>query len=162
NNYNALMLCIITQPHRPVIEVAPDVPIELSQLTDKCLQKERDKRLRSAGELAIELERIYARITQTPLTRPERHISLSIPPPDGTTQDGWFKVRTGNGQSKVSPAVLIGGLIAMLGLVGGGLALAGATAEVPREPDKLGPSINALVARAETQLTESAAREKTK
>lgn len=162
NNYNALMLCIITNPHRSVIEVAPDVPLELSQLCDKCLQKDRDKRLPSAGDLANELERIYSKLTQTPLTRPERHISLSIPPIDGPTQHGWFKVRTANGQSKVSPGVLVGALIALLGLVGGGFALAGATAESPKELDELAPQINALVARAETQFTEAAADEKTR
>lgn len=162
NNYNALMLCIITNPHRPVIEVAPDIPLELSQLTDKCLQKDRDKRLRSAGELAIELERIYATLTQTPLTRPERHISLSIPPPDGPTQHGWFKVRTANGQSKLSPGVLIGALIALIGLVGGGFALAGGTAPSSKQPEKFGPSVNAMVARAETQFTEAEADAKTR
>lgn len=161
NNYNALMLCIITNPHRSVIEVAPDIPLELSQLCDKCLQKDRDKRLPSAGDLANELERIYSKLTQTPLTRPERHISLSIPPVDGPTQHGWFKVRTANGQSKVSPSVLVGALIALMGLVGGGFALAGATSEAPKEVDEFGPQVNALVARAETQFTEAAADEKT-
>jgi serine/threonine protein kinase len=162
NNYNALMLCIITQPHKPVVEIAPHIPLELSQLTDLCLQKDRDNRLRSTGELAIELERIYSKLTQTPLARPERHISLSIPPGDGPTQHGWFKVRTRNGQSRLSPGVLIGALIALVGLVGGGFALAGSAAEVAKAPDKFGPSVNALVARAQTQFTEAAADAKTK
>lgn len=162
NNYNALMLCIITQPHRPAIEIAPDIPLELSQLTDMCLHKDREKRLRSTGELANHLERIYATLTQTPLTRPERHISLSIPPIDGPTQHGWFKVRTRNGQSKVSPGVLTGALIALIGLVGGGFALAESNMESVKAPDKFGPSVNALVARAETQFTEAAANAKTR
>ncbi len=162
NNYNALMLCIITNPHRAVIEVAPDVPLELSQLCDRCLEKDRDKRLRSADELAGELERIYSKLTQTPLTRPERHITLSMPPADGPTQHGWFKVRTANGQSKVSPGVLIGGLIALLGLLGGGFALAGATGSATKELDEFTPAVNALVARAESQFTEAVAHEKTR
>src|SRR5690606_37132548 len=95
------------------------------------------------------------------ITRPERHISLSIPPVDGPTQHGWFKVRTANGQSKVSPGVLIGAMIALVGLVGGGFALAGATADAPKELDEFAPQVNALVARAETQFTEAMADEKT-
>ncbi len=155
NNYNALMLRIITQPHRPAIEVAPEIPPELSVLTDRCLQKNRDDRLRSADDLANELERIYATLTLTPLMRPERHISLSIPPADGTTQHGWFKVRTRNGQKQLSPAVMIAGVVALLGVIGGGFALAGSGAEAARVSSKFGPSVNALVARAETRFTEA-------
>jgi serine/threonine protein kinase len=163
NNYNALMLCIITQPHRPVIEVAPDVPLELSQLVDCCLHKERNRRLRSAGELAGHLEHIYSRLTQTPLHRPERH--LSMPPiGDGTTQHGWFKVRTASGQSKISPGVLVGAALAMVGLVGGGLAIADASASAGGtvQAGKLGGTISVIAARAESQFTQAAAEHETR
>jgi serine/threonine-protein kinase len=162
NNYNALMLCIITQPHRPVIEIAPDVPLELSQLVDRCLFKERERRVRSAGELANELERIYSRLTQTPLNQPERHFSL--PPADGTTQHGWFKVRTASGQSRISPGVLIGAAMAMVGLVGGGLALADASASAAAPPPagKLSSTINVVAARAESQFTQAVAEAETR
>ena len=77
-NYNALMLAIISEPHLPVIERRPDCPPALSVLIDKLLSKNREDRIESAQELASTLERIYATLTSTPLTLPER--TLSIPP----------------------------------------------------------------------------------
>jgi serine/threonine-protein kinase len=55
-NYNALMLSIITKEHRKVCEVAPHVPIALSELVDQALSKEREKRIGTASELADRLE----------------------------------------------------------------------------------------------------------
>jgi serine/threonine-protein kinase len=159
NNYNALMLRIITQPHRSVIEVAPEVTPELSALVDKLLEKERDKRVKTAGELADKLERIYSKMTSTPLSRPERHIT--IPPPDGPTQHGWFKVRTATGGSKFAPAVLIGAGLALLGLVGGGVALYQSSTEASAAAQRLGPEVNSVVARARTEFTEQVARSET-
>jgi serine/threonine-protein kinase len=158
NNYNALMVRIITEKHRPVTDLAPDVPLELSALVDQTLEKNRKKRVPTSGELADRLERIYAKMTQTPLHRPER--VLSLPPPDGVTQHGWFKVRTASGQSKVSPAVILLALVAVLGFVGGGIALARSNASV--EPvAQVGAAVNVVVARAEKEYTEAVAGQRT-
>jgi serine/threonine-protein kinase len=64
-NYNALMLAIITQPHKPVAEIAPGVPGELSQIVDRALAKDRDQRIGTARELAERLEFIATRITES-------------------------------------------------------------------------------------------------
>jgi len=161
NNYNALMLCIITEPHRPVIEVAPEVPLDLSLLVDKLLQKDREDRVKSAGELAQQLERIYSKLTATPLSRPERNNSF---PPDGVTQNGWFKGRTRSGGTTVSPALLIGAGLAIVGLVGGGLALAsaagGGDALVPA--GRLGAAVNVVVERAQSEYKGAIADAKTR
>jgi serine/threonine protein kinase len=159
NNYNALMLRIITAPHRSVIEVAPEVPAELSALVDKLLEKDRDKRVRTAGELADKLERIYSKMTSTPLSRPERHIT--IPPPDGTTQHGWFKVRTATGGSKFSPPLLLGAGLALLGLLGGGVALYQANTDAAAVATRLGPKVTSVAARARTEFSEHLARSET-
>jgi eukaryotic-like serine/threonine-protein kinase len=158
SNYNALMVAIITEGHTPVVELAPEVPLELSALIDQCLEKNRNKRIKTSGELANRLERIYSRLTQTPLTRPER--IMSIPPMDGSTQHGWFKVRTASGQSKLSPSVLIGGVIALVGLLGGGLALATNTTPVATA-SRMAAAVNMVVARAEQKLAETVAEERT-
>lgn len=55
-NYNALMLAIITRPHRPAIDAAPGVPAELSRIIDRCLTKERSHRIGTARELSELLE----------------------------------------------------------------------------------------------------------
>ncbi len=49
-NYNALLISIIQEPHRPVNELA-EVDLELSQIIDKGLEKDRDERWQSMEEL---------------------------------------------------------------------------------------------------------------
>ena len=159
NNYNALMLCIITQPHRPAIELAPHIPPDLSHLIDQLLTKEPNNRVKSSGELATQLERIYAKLTDTPLTRPERHISIP-PPADYPTQHGWFKVRTASGKSRFSPAIIVGAVLASVGLVVGGLALADSDDSVVA-PARLGNAVTAIAARAESAYTAALAEQKT-
>jgi eukaryotic-like serine/threonine-protein kinase len=113
-NYNALMLTIITKPHRPAHEIAPGVPPEISQLIDRCLAKDRNQRVGTARELAERLEAAAASRqsgaypgftakvpTLMPGYSPLRHQSNpslpSIPPPPGmpsgmpvtTTQGPW-------------------------------------------------------------------------
>lgn len=161
NNYNALMLVIITEPHRPVLQMNPQVPVELANLIDHCLQKDRDVRMPTAGELGDALERVYVRLTDTPLNRPDR--ALSIPPPDGTTQNGWFKVRTRHGSNRVSPAVIVGAALAAIGLVGGGIAVSRSTASSSPVPaaERIAGAANAIVAQAESRATETMAEAKT-
>ena len=155
NNYNALMLAIITQPHVPVTEVAPDVPRELAEVVDRLLQKDRNDRVHSAGELADWLERIYAKMTQTPLSRPER----SLPPPDFTTQHGWFKTRVTGGPSRLSAAVVIASLLLVVGVIGGGLAVAQGGTAVERA-ERMSIMVKAAATRAESQLLAEVASQK--
>ncbi len=60
-NYNALMVAIITTPHKPLREVAPSVPDALSKLVDHALTKDREARVGTARELAERLEAIASR-----------------------------------------------------------------------------------------------------
>ncbi|NUP08774.1 MAG: serine/threonine protein kinase [Polyangiaceae bacterium] len=66
NNYNQLMVNIITQPHKPVMELNPIISQELSDVVDRCLEKDPARRVRTARELADRLEDIASRITGTP------------------------------------------------------------------------------------------------
>ncbi len=97
-NYNALMMSIITQPHKPVSEVAPYISAELSAVVDRALAKDRNQRFASAIELAEELEALAISLNAIPMAaNPKMSTSLASfrPPPPAITQETW----TGNEES---------------------------------------------------------------
>ena len=61
-NYNALMVGILTRPHRPLIELVPKADPELVQLIEHCLQKDRDVRVQTAREVSDRLSAIARRL----------------------------------------------------------------------------------------------------
>src|SRR5690606_28703732 len=65
-NYNALMVDIITKPHRPILELVPTLDSELASVIEACLQKDRDKRLQTASELSLRLSAIARRLSTDP------------------------------------------------------------------------------------------------
>ena len=95
-NYNALMVEIITRPHQPANLLTPDCPSELSRVIDQALEKDRDKRIYSAADLADRLEHALMAITGTPYVQFQpRSSMLSVRPPSlssphiGTTAGPW-------------------------------------------------------------------------
>ncbi len=62
-NYNALMMAILTRPHRPLLEVAPSIDRELAELVEKCLQKDRNLRVGSSREVSEALGHIARRLS---------------------------------------------------------------------------------------------------
>ncbi len=127
-NYNALMLSIITKPHKPAIEEAPGVPLELSQIIDRCLTKERGHRIGTARELAELLEAAAASRhsgtfpgmgprVPTLMPGPSPYLRMqSIPPPPGmpgsTTQGPWADGRPTQRMRRRSSSTWVG--VAML------------------------------------------------
>lgn len=65
-NYNALMVDIITRPHRPILGLCPTLDSELAVVIEACLQKDRDKRLQTAAELSLRLSTIARRLSTDP------------------------------------------------------------------------------------------------
>jgi serine/threonine-protein kinase len=61
-NYNALMMTIMMRAHRPVLELAPHVPIELGALIDHTLSKDKTARVGTARELADRLDAVVQRL----------------------------------------------------------------------------------------------------
>lgn len=61
-NYNALMVDIMTRPHRPVLELAPAVDRALAAIVEACLIKDRTQRIASASELAERLATVARRL----------------------------------------------------------------------------------------------------
>jgi serine/threonine-protein kinase len=92
-NYNQLMVSILMTDHRPVHELNPAIPRELSDLIDLTLTKDRDKRIRTARDLADRLEAIATRITGTPYPGiANRTRSIAPPKADPTPTETWLEV----------------------------------------------------------------------
>ncbi len=95
-NYNALMVEIITKPHRPVSERSPVCPSALAKIIDQALVKDRDKRIPSARELADRLEQVLMQISGPSVMQFQPRMSMlstrpppMAMPPIGTTQGPW-------------------------------------------------------------------------
>jgi serine/threonine-protein kinase len=81
-NYNALMVAILTRPHRPLLEVAPSVNRELAEVVEGCLSKERDARVQSASEVRDRLAAIVRRLAGSAAlpTSPQRRATDRLTP----------------------------------------------------------------------------------
>lgn len=149
-NYNALMLAIITKAHRPVCEVAPGVPVELSQVIDQALAKDRKDRVGTARELADRLESVAAKLTDSPLQLYGTRVltmaggASTIP---RTTQNSWADGQLSASQRRSPTAMLAAGLVAATLLVGGAVAFL-----------RLRPPLVAVAGRSAVALRESVAR----
>lgn len=65
-NYNALMVDIITHPHRPILELVPTLDRELADIIEGCLRKDREQRVASAALVAQRLTAIARRLATDP------------------------------------------------------------------------------------------------
>ncbi|MBK8252906.1 MAG: protein kinase [Polyangiaceae bacterium] len=154
-NYNALMVEIITKPHRPANELSPTCPAALSQVIDQALEKERDKRIPSARELADRLESVLMHITGTPLTQFQPRVSmLSVRPPSmsapniGTTQGPWSDAAPTLVRPRRSKTPYVAGAMGVLAMLIAGAVVAIRTA----------PPVVAVASRANIALTTALAR----
>jgi serine/threonine-protein kinase len=53
--FTALIAEVLEQPHRSLLDVAPNVPEGLSEIVDRCLTKDREQRYQTAAEVAVAL-----------------------------------------------------------------------------------------------------------
>ena len=125
-NYNALMVAIMMQAHRPISQVVPTVPAELSAIIDRALSKDKSQRIGTARELAARLEAVVAKITNTPYPQqfePRFTGLVAVNPPrvGATTQATWAGSRRSGMPSRSSIvwilAVAFAALL-VLGVVG--------------------------------------------
>jgi hypothetical protein len=56
DNFGEVLAAILVQPYAPVTKARPDVPAAFSDLVDRCLERDRDRRYANAAELAMALE----------------------------------------------------------------------------------------------------------
>jgi serine/threonine-protein kinase len=85
-NYNALMVDIMTQPHRPVSELVPGVDRTLAVIVEGCLVKDREHRIGSAAELAERLAAVARRLGRAEdaaMEGPRRRSTDRLPPVRG-------------------------------------------------------------------------------
>jgi serine/threonine-protein kinase len=155
SNYNALMVEIITRPHRPVTDVVSECPRELAEVIDAALTKDRDKRIPSALELADRLEQVLMTITGTPYVafQPKASI-LSIRPPAvsvpqiGITGGPWSDAAPTLIRQPRSKTTFVAAGMGVLALI-----VAGAVVAV-----RSAPPVVAVAGRASNALTAALAR----
>lgn len=85
-NYNALMVDIMTRPHRPINELAPAADRALVAIVEGCLVKDRTRRIGSASELAERLAAVARRLGRAEdvsLDNPRRRATDRLPPVRG-------------------------------------------------------------------------------
>jgi eukaryotic-like serine/threonine-protein kinase len=83
SNYNALMVDIMTRPHRPLLELVPTLDRQLAEVVESCLRKDREQRFPTAELLAERLSAIARRLATDPqeLGRtPLRRATDRLPP----------------------------------------------------------------------------------
>jgi serine/threonine-protein kinase len=179
-----LIIKIATAPAPPVRSVRPDIPAGLEQVIARSLEKDRDRRFSSVGELAVALrdfgsygarlsvERVVGTLRAAGMLAPQEAVSdLHPASPAATarsgpmrqtvaTWDGHTQTST-SGRSKVVWAVL--GAIAALGVAVGGVVAvrrttaAGSRSVAPLAAETSAPS--ALPAAAATSADPAASLE---
>jgi serine/threonine-protein kinase len=127
NNYNALMVAIITREHQPVHELVPSIPPELSAIVDHALTKERADRIGTAREFAERLEAVAAALgggVDLPRLQPKTlslvPASTSGHPPGSTTQKTWSDGKAKSQAKQRSSVVVVASLVLVAALVGTG------------------------------------------
>jgi serine/threonine protein kinase len=53
--FTALIAEVLEQPHRSLLDVAPNVPERLGAIIDRCLMKDREQRYQTTAEVALDL-----------------------------------------------------------------------------------------------------------
>jgi eukaryotic-like serine/threonine-protein kinase len=136
-SFGGLALAIGVEPHRPLIEVRPDVPQVLSDAVDRCLTKKAADRFQSVAELAVALRAVAtSRSAMISVERISSVLGESAPPsmrapasaaaaaalPLGQTNAGWGQTQGGPGAGR--PPWLVGVSVASaLGALAVGVAL---------------------------------------
>ncbi len=165
HNYNALMVKILSTPHRPIYDQLPRLDAELAALVESCLIKDREARTQTAHEVASELEAIAERLadgTSQRISYFERP-RASLPPrallPARTLPLGVRAVRALKSGATPRTLAAVGALAGTtLGLaIGVQLAARGAPeAKVPAAPAVTTVALEPSVTPVESTTSESA------
>ena len=102
-----LLARVIADPHRPLIDVRADVPLDISQLVDRCLVKDRAHRAPNVAEIALVLGRhvpmraaplverivnvlgVRKDVTAPPVVQRPASLLPAPPPPMVATAPAW-------------------------------------------------------------------------
>ncbi|MEO8181072.1 MAG: serine/threonine-protein kinase [Deltaproteobacteria bacterium] len=101
DSYNAVIFQLLTQPHRPLRELARDCPPELASIVERCLEKDASRRYADADSLASALAAL-------PMAQPAATAGCS----PASTLRAWarrpFAWRWGAASSVLAAAVVVG------------------------------------------------------
>jgi hypothetical protein len=132
-NYNALMVDIMTRPHRPISDLAPAADRSLVGIVEGCLVKDRTQRIGSALELAERLAAVARRLGRSEdadADTPRRRATDRLPPVRGVS--GALGSRSGppaSGLDRLVPAGTSYGRVAsvavLIGVTLGALSVYG-------------------------------------
>jgi eukaryotic-like serine/threonine-protein kinase len=134
-NYNALMVDIMTQPHRPVSELAPHVDRTLAVIVEGCLVKDREHRIGSSSELAGRLASVARRLGRAEdaaMEGPLRRSTDRMPPVRGVVGAFERPSRTTLGARALPRGMSARRVASLAGLVGILIGAAGVYAVVGR------------------------------
>lgn len=116
-NYNALMVQIMTQPHSPLSEAGAELDPQLCEIVEGCLQKDREKRLPLASDLADQLGHVTRRLARelgstppSPRRRATDRIPVEGPGVGGPTPDRDTLVPQGMSYLRVASLAAFAGL----------------------------------------------------
>jgi serine/threonine-protein kinase len=133
-NYNALMVLIMTRPHRPLLEVAPSVDPELAALVEACLVKDRDQRVQTAREVAERLGRIARRLAGPgSAPHPGRRATDRLP-------HGARAATSTDGVARFRPRASVVGIVSALAGLLSGIALATVLGGGSTTPSEVAPA----------------------
>ncbi|MBW2460086.1 MAG: protein kinase [Deltaproteobacteria bacterium] len=79
-NYNALLVAVLTQTARPITELRPDLSPELAAVVMRALEKDKDDRFASAGEMSAALDAFTPK-TETPAPNAEMSMAATMATP---------------------------------------------------------------------------------
>ncbi|RLB53338.1 MAG: hypothetical protein DRJ42_12255 [Deltaproteobacteria bacterium] len=79
-NYNALLVAVLTQTARPITELRPDLSPELAAVVMRALEKDKNDRFASAGEMSAALDAFTPK-TATPAPNAEMGMAATMATP---------------------------------------------------------------------------------
>lgn len=74
----AILHSIISEPHKPLSRIKPDIPRGLERIVDKALRKEKDKRYASVDQLLTDLREFSVAYQETDAKPPRKKSSLMV------------------------------------------------------------------------------------
>jgi serine/threonine protein kinase len=77
----AILYSVLNEAPKPPTSLRTGVPMELEAVVDKCLQKERDSRYQSAGEIAVDLGNLAKKLDSGFTRTVPAATAVSIPTP---------------------------------------------------------------------------------
>jgi serine/threonine-protein kinase len=83
DNYNEVLANVLIEKHRPLLELSPQLPEELSAAVDRALQKNRKKRFGSAAEMIEVLLPLHDQDLEGMSNKVLEVLRQSVPPPPG-------------------------------------------------------------------------------